>query len=456
MRKSLLTAQITVVFLVTFLFALVASAHFFVQRDSSAAEATTPVDINVTLEQVMSINLDTGEAGGASLTIPITPKDGGQLEQKDLHINIATNNQTGYKLTMHSKTEDTNLVRSTPTNATIPSTTAPVSTPAALTPNHWGYSLWADSQVTPPTTFVRIPPLSTPDTLKTTDAPATTSDTHLTFAVNLNLLQPEGTYTNIIVFTATPNYIPTGQDLGAMQKLTRENCPTERARAYDARNGQYYFVQKIPGSGAGGVDLCWMESNLMYSGGGTWDSSAGYPDDRKTITQRLTGQGDGLTPEFMDPQGNPEFSAEGPGTPTTPAFYGYLYNWCAAMGGQATACQTDSGTQPSVTISICPAGWRLPRGGMVASTNDRAALNSAVNEGSTNSDAGLISNWLGVYSGYYVSSLAGRGTEGRYWTSTTETIIGTAASFFEHGANYVTASTGSSAKWTGLAVRCVL
>ena len=37
--------------------------------------------------------------------------------------------------------------------------------------------------------------------------------------------------------------------------------------------------------------------------------------------------------------------------------YGALYNYCAATGG--TAC-TDSSTPPTVSGSICPAGWTLP------------------------------------------------------------------------------------------------
>ena len=58
--------------------------------------------------------------------------------------------------------------------------------------------------------------------------------------------------------------------------------------------------------------------------------------------------------------------------------YGYLYNWCAAMGGQNTAaCANATTPAPIPTTNICPAGWRLPTG--EPTTGEFTALNNALN-----------------------------------------------------------------------------
>ncbi len=443
-----------VVLLASFLFAFVAGSHFFSVEEGSAAEASTTADVSLVVDPVISITTNAPEG---KVTIPITPSADGAFNSHDLTVSVHTNNQTGYTLNMNSSSDTTALTHTSAPTSIISSTIATLASPQTLSANTWGYSKWANGQVNPPTTFSRIPASGAPDKLTETTDPSGPIDTKLTFGANASLAIPSGTYTNTITFTAVTNFVaPPAQDLGPMQKLTRANCTTDRAKAYDIRNGQYYYVQKIPGGGAGGTDLCWMESNLKYSGGGTWDSSAGYPDDRKTLTQRTTGTGDNTVAEYMDPQGNPDYTTPGPGTASVPAFYGYLYNWCAAMGGQTNACNTTSTAGFNTTISICPAGWRLPGGGAAANTpgNDFGALNNVINSGLTTSDQGLRDNWLGVYSGSYTSSLYRQGSNSSYWSSTVNST--TNSRYLNFGSAGVYPGTYYDDKNYGFAIRCVL
>ena len=101
------------------------------------------------------------------------------------------------------------------------------------------------------------------------------------------------------------------------------------------------------------------------------------------------------------------------------------------------------------SASICPSGWRLPTSG---TSGEFTYLNNVVNSGSTSSPAGLLSNWLGVYSGAYTSGLAGQGTWGNYWSSTVVGVTNANALLFR-ASNVGTAT--SYVKYYGYAVRCV-
>jgi uncharacterized protein (TIGR02145 family) len=250
-----------------------------------------------------------------------------------------------------------------------------------------------------------------------------------------------------------------------MQALTNANCPTARGTAFDARNNQIYYVQKIPNSGGQGVDLCWMETNLRYAGDGNWQSSWGWTDDRyatstsnstlnpndnsRALTLVSSGVGSYKAAEYINPGGDTNYQ----NTSAVGGFYGYLYNLCAAMGGQYISCSDIEWTQPSTTTTICPAGWRLPAGGI--NGGEFAALNTAINGSNTESDSGLRSGFLAVYSGLYGLSLTYLGQGGNIWSSTSSSSFETAtyALIFDSGG--VLPGTSSYGKGYGLAIRCV-
>jgi len=134
-----------------------------------------------------------------------------------------------------------------------------------------------------------------------------------------------------------------------IQNITNENCPLERTMVTDARDNRTYWVRKIPNSGTEGKDLCWMETNLAYTGGG--DNQFG---DTMDLTEHFEGSVMGNdTPHWIAPaltRGGVHYTvfptppslargsekaedAEARGAGSLGAQYGFLYNWCAAMGG---------------------------------------------------------------------------------------------------------------------------
>lgn len=192
----------------------------------------------------------------------------------------------------------------------------------------------------------------------------------------------------------------------AIQTITSSNCPTVRTMAVDARDNHTYWVQKLADG------KCWMLTNLAYAGGGT----NAYGD----VKVLQSGASNSYTePVYYIPSGaNPTTDPTQPSTSTDGSGqYGYLYNWCGAMGGQTStsACADTDGSAPNTDISICPAGWRLPTHGY---DGEFGMLNKAVNGGLTSTDTGLRTVWLAQRGGKWDGNgIYFRGTSGYYWSS---------------------------------------
>ena len=233
-------------------------------------------------------------------------------------------------------------------------------------------------------------------------------------------------------------------DGSLMQEITSANCPTTRTRAVDARDNHTYWVQKLADG------KCWMLTNLAYAGGGDND----YGD----VVTLTTGGGPSTytDPKYYIPPGsnatsepaNPSTSTDGAGQ------YGYLYNWCGAMGGQPTsACSNSTSSTPDTTISVCPAGWRLPTIDLEGGDNEFYNLNLAVNDGSTSTYAGLDSSWLAQRSGIASNgSFYSQGNYGHYWSSAQSSA--TFSIGLDIGGFFLNSSSGFG-KNMGIAVRCV-
>lgn len=226
----------------------------------------------------------------------------------------------------------------------------------------------------------------------------------------------------------------------AMQIITTANCPSAMMRAVDARDNHTYWVQKLADN------KCWMLTNLGYAGGGTNTYS-----DVKTLTNGTGTPTSATVPSYYVVPSTTNFTTEptAPSTSTTgTGQYGYLYNWCGAMGGQATAA-CNGGATPLVnaTINVCPAGWRLPTG----NGGEFAALNTAVNSGSTANDTGLRNTWLHQRGGDWSTSFSQQNNWGDYWTSTQSSS--SLAYFFRASGSTVTSNHTST--YLGIAVRCI-
>ena len=205
-----------------------------------------------------------------------------------------------------------------------------------------------------------------------------------------------------------------------------------------------------------------MLTNLAYAGGGTntygdvINQGTGAPGTNTINGPDNSGSSTYTLAKYYVPTGaNPTTEPTAPSTSTNgTSQYGYLYNWCAAMGGQNTAaCANATTPTPIPTTNICPAGWRLPTG--EPTTGEFTALNAAINGGSTSSDAGLIASpGLFQRSGYWIGGFSYQGSVGYYWSSTQ--INEDSAQRLAISSSSVDSNSGSLVlKFRGFAIRCI-
>lgn len=230
-----------------------------------------------------------------------------------------------------------------------------------------------------------------------------------------------------------------------IQTITSSNCPDTRIMAVDARDNHTYWVQKLADG------KCWMLTNLAYGGGGINT----YGDAKVLVNGTDDTDGSYTEPRYYIHSGaNPTVNPTSPSVSTSgTGQYGYLYNWCGAMGGQETAaCLSSATPAPDVTTSVCPAGWRLPVGGP---GGDFEILNNSINGGQVNTDVGLRQVWLTQYGGTWGSSIgfSGQGGYARHWSSSVHSApsaynLGSTNNSFVDPSNY-------SNKHFAVSVRCL-
>ena len=196
-------------------------------------------------------------------------------------------------------------------------------------------------------------------------------------------------------------------DGSLMQVITKNNCPSVRTRAVDARDNHTYWVQKLADG------KCWMLTDLAYTGGGvntfkdTHTLNSACSDFRTDAPCVYISSWNVSTYEPT----SPSVATNGNGQ------YGVYYNWCGVMGGQlgTTACSIYAAPLFDGSQTICPSGWGLPSGG---GSGDYVALNNAINSGDRNNNAGLLTIWLGQNNGTYFEGY--QGTHGLYWAGSVD------------------------------------
>lgn len=247
-----------------------------------------------------------------------------------------------------------------------------------------------------------------------------------------------------------------------IQTANIANCPTTRTMAVDARDNSTYWIQKLADN------QCWMLTNLAY-GGGTPNGGANTYNDvinhgtgipgSNTINNGTSDGSDSATytlaKYYIPPGANRTITPTPPSTSTdggtTNPQYGYLYNWCAAMGGQDTgACSGYNTPTPVATTSICPAGWRLPTS---SPGGEFPLLNDTINGGDRLSGAGLlVEPGMFQLSGYWGGGFKSQGVGGLYWSSTKNSE--SVAYFMSFRLNMVNPA-GNGKQSDGFSVRCI-
>jgi len=400
---------------------------------------------------------------------------GGNIASGCIAVSVSTDSLHGYTASISGPTSG-NLTTSN--NLTIGSTTGTMAAPTTFasqtTGGAWGFAIpsgqihgftsafdstyTVQHSATNTSRFAQVPATITPFS-QTTQANTSPNVYHVFFAVAAGPTLTSGVYSGQVTFSANINATP--PPLILMQDITHQNCPANRTMVTDARDNRTYWIQRMPDG------LCWMQTNLAYAGGGNntfgdvMDITEGITGTNIDVGQVCRGDDASLNAHgqgcFWEPTGSnptafpdtPSISTDGTGQ------FGYLYNWCAAMGSQPAACQTATAEQPNQSISVCPAGWRLPTGG---SGGEFEALNNVINGGATNTSAGLLSSGLFQYGGWFFSgSFGNAGTpfgQGVYWASSAHSWVGGSANTLNFWSNIV-GSVGFNGVSSGFAVRCV-
>ena len=412
--------------------ALAFAVSLIFAQNANASNELTQV-LNAKISPVISISAPD------EVRVSLEPTQLGKFESQEVKVNIFTNAISGYELYFSSYDEDTNLKHvNNAITRTIPSSFSGELTPATMANNTWGYSLNN-------TSFKAVPKYSIQAKLKYRKTYPSGADLvqSVYLGVKANSEIPAGGDTKRLVFTALAHENPNNFfSIFRMQDMTSALCdtattPVRTATTFDTdgshhgdpnyvptvtltdtRDNNTYTVSKLADG------KCWMTQNLRIAG--------------KTITPADSN----VTTSYTIPASSPSgFIAHD----TSNAYVdsdGGLYNWYTATAGTGTQSMSSGNT----TNSICPKGWRLPTGGssgefqtLYNNYNSLSALRSSPVNLTLSGDVGN-------------STPYGRGSYGRYWSSTAHSS-GNAYLIYLAASNvYPAYNIGT---YFGFSVRCV-
>ena len=249
-----------------------------------------------------------------------------------------------------------------------------------------------------------------------------------------------------------------------MQDMTTDVCTKAAANStgelYDTRDNSTYTVGKLSDG------KCWMTQNLKLdltkvgaaTVAGSDNLSANFPTTALTSVDKFADDND-ATQFSNNPTVNSSYPGDGKGYQST---YGYYYSWCAATGSTCKDVSTDG---DSASGSICPKGWKLPKGG-TGTTNDFAimggitsSISKDTNHWSSAKSPSFSGNTLTVNGSTWIAAgsvgtdgLDRPGSYGLYWSSTASSSTRVYYLLF-YSDSFLPASTGY--KYSGRPVRCV-
>ena len=280
------------------------------------------------------------------------------FDSRSFNITVATNNLTGYNLTMAS--ESTSLLKTDDVTKTIQtlSTLEGGYTEDTFENNKWGYKLASTNYIP----FVSGAEIARSDTTTNGDT------TQLTFATKVDFLQSAGVYKNELNFVAVANPLPT-----YIQNLDATMCTEDPLLVVDKRDNEEYLVQRLADGN------CWMLDNLRLDP--TEVELASLKGNTNATDEVLAyfknGGGEspypvnGVSSEWTSSSQNsyvlPYINAGYKNTVASTTYgigsgkIGVRYNYCAASAG--SYCYDASSGTGNAAYDICPAGWRLPVGG---------------------------------------------------------------------------------------------
>ena len=225
----------------------------------------------------------------------------------------------------------------------------------------------------------------------------------------------------------------------------------------DIRNGEAYSVTKL------GDGHCWMLENLKLDPSTTQFDATNTNSPTADFIAKAASSSSSRTlcgTDDADCIDRVQYNLDNIDRSLTPSWddltpgyswysYGGMYSWYAASAGNGDYAMRSG----NAAGDICPYGWRLPTGG---SNGEYVALNSAI--GGTLANDGALRRYPNnfIYSGDFNKTVpGGRGTYGRYWSSTAENVNKAFRLGFT-GSNQGVTPAGSWNKWDAFAIRCIV
>lgn len=175
---------------------------------ASAATDTKSTTVNVTIGSAISMSTS------GTVALAVTPTGVGAASSASDTVTVATNNATGYNLTLADSDATTTLVNGV---NTIPAHAGTFAAPTTLANNTWGYRVdGAGGFLTGPTsaqtnqanltgTWAGVPASGAPQQLKTTSATSAGDVTTVWYGTKVDSTKANGVYTDAVTYTATTN-----------------------------------------------------------------------------------------------------------------------------------------------------------------------------------------------------------------------------------------------------------
>lgn len=266
--------------------------------------------------------------------------DVNEFVQGTVNVDVATNSQYGYTLTLEDVDSDTNMnhINSSITDV-VSSNFSGTKTSSTMSNNNWGYSL--DS-----TNFKKIPVNGSADTINTSSGPSPSDPgydrTPVDFGIKVGMTLPSGTYRDVVRFSAYVNGSDGNPILPVSDACAGANYVSGGVLT-DPRDGNTYTVKELLDG------KCWMTQNLRISNVTISSADSDLPSG---MTYTIPASISAFTYEYT-PSNRSEVHID--------STYGGYYTFGAATAGWKDNEIDDSyGGVGNATSSICPKGWHLP------------------------------------------------------------------------------------------------
>lgn len=188
---------------------IIVAAAFLLVPIGVSAETDDTV-INATIDSTISISTS------GSVAISVMPVTGGAQSSASDTVTVSTNDIDGYTLTLEDADDDTNLINAD--SDEIAAHTATEDAPSALANNSWGYAVVDapngsfdgsyssfSNQTGHASKWAGVPADGSANVLKSTNDTAAGDVTTVWYSVKADPSNPNGVYTDTVVYTATVN-----------------------------------------------------------------------------------------------------------------------------------------------------------------------------------------------------------------------------------------------------------